>query len=100
MYILFLNHRQFIAPSNRDTNHSDFCGIISVFNSDFPIKISDIKIQANNNFKTMPDKIKEVAPPCTPMCRKLYLFTGSKIRLFPFKNQIGLCVTFITKTYL
>ena len=38
------------------------------------------------------DKVKEIAPPCTPMWRKLYLFTCCKIGLFPFKNQTGLCV--------
>ena len=85
-----------IAKS-RDANHSDFCGIIRIFKSDFRITISDIKIPANNDFKSVPDKIKEVAPPCTPMWRKLYLFTGSKIGLFPFKNQTGLCIVYWKK---
>ena len=43
----------------RDGNHSDFCGIIPIFKSDFRITIPDIKIPANNDFKTVPDEIKE-----------------------------------------
>ena len=41
---------------------------------------------ASKDFKMVPDKIKEAAPPCTPM------FTGSKIGLFHFENQSGLCI--------
>ena len=83
-----------IESDGRDANHSDFCGIVPIFKSDFHITISDIKILANNDFKMVPDKIKEVAPPCTPLCRKLYLFVCSKIWLFPFKNQTDLCIVY------
>lgn len=52
----------------------------------FSSLISDIEIMASKDFKMVPDKIKEAAPPCTPM------FTGSKIGLFHFENQSGLCI--------
>ena len=55
----------------RDANHSDFCGIITIFKANFRIKISDVKIPANNDFKMVPDKIKEVASACTQIWRKL-----------------------------
>ena len=81
--------------SSRDACHSGFCGIIPIFKSDFHIRISDIKVLANNDFQPLPDKIKEVALPYTLMWRKLhYLFTSGKIGLFPFKNQTGLCVVY------
>ena len=44
---------------SRDANHSDFCGIVPIFNANFRITISDVKIPANNDFKMVPDKIKE-----------------------------------------
>ena len=69
---------------SRDANHSDFCRIISIFKSDFHIMISDIKILANNDFQLLLDKIKEVALLCRLVWKKLYLFTGSKIGMFPF----------------
>ena len=47
-----------------------------IFKSDFHVMISNIKIPENNDFKSVPDKIKEVAPPCTLMWSKLYLFTS------------------------
>ena len=53
-------------------NHSDFCGIIP---TDFCILIL-----ANNDFEMLVGKIKGVAPPCTPVWRKLYLWR--KIYLF------------------
>ena len=51
----------------RDANHSDFCVIIPIFKADFSITISDVKILANNDFKMVPDKIKEVTSTCTPI---------------------------------
>ena len=45
-----------------DANHSDLCGIIPVFKYDVCITISDVKILANKDFKTVSDKIKEAAP--------------------------------------
>ena len=58
---------------NRDANHSDFCGIIPIFKAKFSITISEVKIPANNYFKMVPDKIKEVTSTCTPIWRKLLL---------------------------
>ena len=78
----------------RAANRSNFCRIVPIFKSDFRITNSDIKIGANKDFKTVPDKIKEVAPPCTSMWRNLYLFTGSKTGSIPFKNQTGLCIVY------
>ena len=62
--------------NNRDANHPDFCGIVPIFTSDFRIMISDIKIQANNDFNRVPDKIKGVSPSAT----LIKLITGSKIK--------------------
>ena len=56
--------------------------------------ISALQLPVNKDFKTVLDKIKEVASPCTPMWRKLYLFAGSKIALFLFKNQTDLCIVY------
>ena len=80
----------------RHANHSDFCGFIPIFKSDFRIMISDIKILANNNFKMVRDKIKEVAPPCTPMWRKLYLSPLVKLGCFPLRTRL-VFVLFIGK---
>ena len=44
--------------------------------ANFCITISDIKIQAKNDFNTVPAKIKGVSPSTTP----IYLITGSKIK--------------------
>ena len=67
------------APA-RGANYSDLCGIIPIFKPDFSIEILDIKIMANN-FKTVLDKIKEVAHPFALVC------TGTKFGLFPFKTR-------------
>ena len=40
----------------RDANHFEFCGIILIFNADFHITISNVKIMANDYFKMVPDK--------------------------------------------
>ena len=44
----------------RDANHSDICAIIPILKGDFCITILVVKILANNNFNTVPDKIKGV----------------------------------------
>ena len=44
----------------RDANHSNFCTIIPILKADFCITILNVKIPANNNFNTVPDKIKGV----------------------------------------
>ena len=54
---------------------TDFCGIIPIFQADFCIMISDVKIPAKNNFNKVPDKIKGVCPISTP----IYIITGSEI---------------------
>ena len=46
-----------LMASSRDANHSDFCGILRIFKADFRIKIFDVKMSANNDLKTVPDKI-------------------------------------------
>ena len=68
----------------RDANHSDFCIIILFFKADFRITISDVKIPQNNDFKMVPDKIKDVTLTYTPVLRifcvavDIYLNTGGK----------------------
>ena len=51
----------------RDANHLDFCGIMPIFKANFRIRISDVKITANNNFKMVPDKITGVTSTTTPV---------------------------------
>ena len=59
--------------SDRDANHSDFCGIITFFKANFRVTISDVKIPQNNDFKMVPDKIKDVTLTCTPFLRTFYI---------------------------
>ena len=44
----------------RDANHSNYCGIILIFKAYFRIRISNVKISANNNLKMVPNKIMRV----------------------------------------
>ena len=53
-----------------------------ILKSDFRIMILDIRIASHNEFKMGLDKIQENAFPYTPVRRKLYLITDSKIGLF------------------
>ena len=58
----------------------------------FPHYVYEVKNPANKDLKMLQDKIKEVAPPCTP------LFSGSDIGLFPFKKkQTGMCVILLKR---
>ena len=57
----------------RDANHSDFCGIIPFFKANFRIKILDVQIPQNNDFKMVPDKIKDVTLTYTPVLRTFYV---------------------------
>ena len=54
------NNSGFSDAGCRDANHSDFCGIIPFFKANFRITISVVKIPQNNDFKMVPDKIKDV----------------------------------------
>lgn len=85
--------RQAISYWHRDANHSNFCGVIPIFKSVLRIMFSEIKIPASKDLKMLQDKIKEVAPPCTP------LFTGSEIGLFPFKKKTDWFVCHLLKRH-
>ena len=64
---IFLNFRKnkHTHKISGDANHSKFRGIIPIFKVNFRITILDDKIPANNDFKMVPDKIKEVTSTCT-----------------------------------
>ena len=47
------------APhQGKDANHYNFCGIILIFKSDSHYRFQVVKIWANNDFKTVPDKTR------------------------------------------
>ena len=57
----------------------------------------DVKIPANNDFKMVLDKIKEVTLPFTPLWRKLYRSLVVKRGCFPLRTGL-VCLLFIGKT--
>ena len=61
--------------SNRDANHSNFCGIIPFFKTDFRITISDIKFRKITilQAKMVPDKIRDVTLTYTSVLRTFYV---------------------------
>ena len=63
----------FTADYTRDANHHDFCRIIPFFKADFSITISDVKIPQNNDFKMVPDKIKDFTLTYTPVLGTFYV---------------------------
>ena len=79
----------------RDANHLDFCRILRIFKSDFPIL--DIKIPANNDFKMVLDKIKEVAPPLNGCGENYTCSQEVKLGCFPLRTKL-ICALFIGKT--
>ena len=76
----------------RDGNHSGFCGII-IFKADFRIMVLEVKIPANNDFKMVPDKIKEVTSTCTPIWipENIMLEVEVKLSAMPCAGGIGFC---------
>ena len=57
--------RRYCDKPYRDANISNFCGIVLIFKADLRIRISNVKITANNNLKMIPDKITGVTSTST-----------------------------------
>ena len=72
-------------------NHSDFCGIIPIFRADFHITISDAKILANNDYKILQDKIKEVTSTCTPIWIPVNIMLEVNLSAMFCARGIGFC---------